>query len=215
MLVKSLNDDLAWEVQRKLVENYFNSTKFVPLKVNNPPQTIENTTKTQNDMFMILDRFSQMHQQLLQTERENNKQLVDIIKQEREANKELREMLKELIHYNISTRPEPKNQPERQYLTANMGYEDWKKIINEAVDKIYEVGSYIKRGDILSEAYNKLNKQYGVVWDQAKKEFYEAEKRSPVSTMELAWWIEYNNPNYKDMLISKLNTIYNETKKGR
>lgn len=95
-------------------------------------------------------------------------------------------------------------------------YQTWKKNINKAVGMIVGLkGKYKTDNEVLHEAYNALRDQYGVVWDQSKKDFRESEGRSPANTQELIYWLERNKTTYKNLLISKLNTIYSEELKTR
>ena len=92
-------------------------------------------------------------------------------------------------------------------------YSDFKKVITNAANKcVAKHAEFKSTNDVLSCAYNALRRDYGVVWEQEKKEFYAKFNRSPVNTLELEWWIE-RRPAYKNLLIGKLNTIYSKGRK--
>lgn len=89
-------------------------------------------------------------------------------------------------------------------------YEHFKKMITQYANKVLSNSSkYKTTNDVLSEAYKRLRDQYGVVWEQEKKDFYNTVGRSPISTLELEWWIE-KKPIYKELLIGKLETMSRE-----
>lgn len=89
-------------------------------------------------------------------------------------------------------------------------YDQFKKQITHYANKVLSNSTkYKSTNDILSEAYKRLRNQYGIVWEQEKKDFYNSIGRSPVSTLELEWWIE-QKPVYKDLLIGKLETMSRE-----
>ena len=97
-------------------------------------------------------------------------------------------------------------------IEGNQDFHDFKKDITNAANKILSKHADFKStNDVLSLAYNLLRSQYGVVWEQEKKDFYKQIGRSPVNTLELEWWIE-RRPEYRNLLIGKLNTIYSKGK---
>lgn len=62
-------------------------------------------------------------------------------------------------------------------------------------------------GTILSEAYKKLTNVYGVVYDQLRKDFYRVNGYSSQSTLEMVYWLETNDKNYKGLLEAVVHDI--------
>ena len=50
-------------------------------------------------------------------------------------------------------------------------YYDWKKRTNEFVDKLSESSKFTDRNSVLKYLYDYINKTYGIVWDQEKREY--------------------------------------------
>lgn len=59
-------------------------------------------------------------------------------------------------------------------------------------------------GKLLSEAYKKLTNVYGVVYAQLRKDFYRVNGYSSKSTLEMVYWLQTNDKNYKGLLESIL-----------
>ena len=51
-------------------------------------------------------------------------------------------------------------------------------------------------------AYQKMNKCYGIVWEQERKEFVEHYGSQPDNTMQIAYYLEKKNPAHKNLLAS-------------
>lgn len=222
LLIKSFNDDLAWEVQKQLVAAYFQITKDISEKNEKPkrkytkrkneelPIIIETPTTTsimeQPKTNDILNKFFDV--QMKQIELQN--------KQIQEMSKIMNSMLDYLMNIPKISPMTTLNSIEKIpgiNMESVYGYEEWKREINKAADMIVNLDSdkYKTRNNVLSDAYRLLRKEYGIVWEQEKKEFYQKMDRSPVNTLELAWYIE-QRPIYSNMLLAKLNNIYHEVK---
>ena len=67
-------------------------------------------------------------------------------------------------------------------------------------------------GKALSLVFKYITKNYGVVWDQVKKEFKEANGYYPKSTTRMAYWLELNQPVYKNLVAACLDTVLKEEK---
>lgn len=179
----------------------------------------------------LMNNFMNMHMNMIQ--QQNN-----MIQQQNETNEKFREELKFMYEemmdntrtvlnmrkLDVSNRDEIKNVDTENYtfdsndlivIEENSDYSDWKRNINKAVDKILELkGNFKTRNEVMSTTYKELTKQYGIVWDQEKKGFYKEFGRGPVNTMELAWYVERLSKANKNLVISKLNTIYSEIRKS-
>lgn len=91
---------------------------------------------------------------------------------------------------------------------VNSDFRSWKADIMRFANKVVSMNkSYKTTNAVLSEAYTLLRNQYGVVWEQEKREFFEVNQRQPVSTLELQFWIETTKPTYKNLLVAKLDTL--------
>jgi hypothetical protein len=136
---------------------------------------------------------------------------------EREANKELREMLKTAIDaLNDVAGRDTAALSEITIEAVNDDFRQWKKNVIRLANKVISLNKEFKSTDsVLSEAYRLLRNQYGVVWEQEKKEFLEANGRSPVSTLELQYWIEATKPQNKNLLIAKLDTLCHKDYYGK
>lgn len=84
--------------------------------------------------------------------------------------------------------------------------------INLACKEIYtNPGTkYHTKNSVLNAAYSALLREYGICWEQYKKEFKRENERKPLSTLELVYWIESNNDNMKNLLYEKIHTIKKE-----
>ena len=84
-------------------------------------------------------------------------------------------------------------------------YSKWK---NELFKMCREKGK--DEGKMLSLVFKYMTKNYGVVWDQVKKDFYKANGYYPQSTTRMAYWLEANNNTYHNLTSSCLYTILKE-----
>ena len=234
ILVKSLNDDKAWEIQRQLVNAYFTLEKMVADKANevvdvpavaeekvlpavkNPRKKKEinslpvpATSDNSNAIAELIDLFKQsiayQHAQL-EVESKRNDDFRAIVG---ESMKMMNTVI-ELLAKQHQESTETKTLPSR----IISDYSAWRKDINELANKVYNdsvPGTFKDRNAVLSLAYKKLQSEYGVCWDQAKRDYYNANGCMNKDTLELEYFIEQSNPNCKNMLRAKLNTIYKET----
>lgn len=65
-------------------------------------------------------------------------------------------------------------------------------------------------GKALSLVFKYITKNYGVVWDQVKKEFKEANGYYPKSTTRMAYWLELNQPVHKNLVAACLDSVLKE-----
>lgn len=68
-------------------------------------------------------------------------------------------------------------------------------------------------GKMLSLTYKYMTKNYGIVWEQFKKDYYKSEGHYPHSTSQLAFWIECSNPVHRGLTASCLQTVLSEETK--
>lgn len=136
---------------------------------------------------------------------------------EREANKELREMLKTAIDaLNDVAGRDTAALSEITIEAVNDDYRLWKQNVLCCANKVISLNKDFKStNSVLSEAYKLLRNQYGVVWEQEKKDFLDKNGRSPVSTLELQYWIEATKPQSKNLLIAKLDTLCHKDYYGK
>ena len=96
---------------------------------------------------------------------------------------------------------------------VNEDFKNWKYNTIRFANKVLAVDkTYKTTNEVLHKAYELLRKEYGVVWEQEKKEFYNINGRTPVSTLELQYWIETTKPTYKNLLTAKLDTLCHKVK---
>lgn len=136
---------------------------------------------------------------------------------EREANKELREMLKTAIDaLNDVAGRDTAALSEITIEAVNDDFRQWKQNVLRCANKVISLNKDFKStNSVLSEAYKLLRNQYGVVWEQEKKDFLDKNGRSPVSTLELQYWIEATKPQNKNLLIAKLDTLCHKDYYGK
>lgn len=68
-------------------------------------------------------------------------------------------------------------------------------------------------GKMLSLTYKYMTKNYGIVWEQFKKDYYKSEGHYPHSTSQLAYWVECSNPVHRGLTASCLQTVLSEETK--
>lgn len=136
---------------------------------------------------------------------------------EREANKELREMLKTAIDaLNDVAGRDTAALSEITIEAVNDDFRLWKQNVLRCANKVISLNKDFKStNSVLSEAYKLLRNQYGIVWEQEKKDFLDKNGRSPVSTLELQYWIEATKPQNKNLLIAKLDTLCHKDYYGK
>ena len=89
---------------------------------------------------------------------------------------------------------------------------DFKKFKHTATDKAKIVidnhkAKYKSVNEVWSDVYKLLRAEYGIVWEQEKKEFKEINGYPCNSTLQLCYWIEANKPVYHGLFHSKLDTL--------
>lgn len=234
MLVKSLNDDKAWEIQRQLVNAYFVLEKMVADKAN---EVVETPAVVEEKIVPTVRKTRKQKEidNLPVPSADNNSnaitELIDLFKQsiayqhaqleiESKRNDDFRaivgesmKMMNTVIEL-LAKQQQAQNETKTPSFRTISDYSAWRKEINELSNKVYNdsvPGTFKDRNAVLSLAYKKLQSEYGVCWDQAKRDYYNANGCMNRDTLELEYFIEQSNPNCKNMLRAKLNTIYKET----
>ena len=234
MLIKTLNDDKAWEIQRQLVNAYFVLEKMIAYKANevvDVPASVEDkalpvvkksrkkkeinslpvptATENSNAITELINLFKQsiayQHAQM-EVESKRNDDFRAIVGESMKMMNTVIELLAKQQHTSSETKTPS--------FRAISDYSAWRKEINELANKVYNdsvPGTFKDRNAVLSLAYKKLQSEYGVCWDQSKRDYYNTNGCMNKDTLELEYFIEQSNPNCKNMLRAKLNTIYKET----
>ena len=211
MIVKSLNDPLAWEIQRQLVNAYFMLEKIVEQKVEEKIQLP--SVETKNDMELKLENFLEYQSRLMETEQEKNDEFRKTMMESFSAMAQIIVNQSRMIEQLCGTKPkieivEATDVKEVKQVKPvvieinydNTAYKVWTKNINSLL--------YGKdRSKILSDTYYYMNKKYGICWEQEQKDFAEANGRQSKNTMELIFWAESNNSAQRGLFESCLKTI--------
>lgn len=93
------------------------------------------------------------------------------------------------------------------YKVTNMPeYKVWKKNV------LLQCREDVLIAQTLRLAYQRMNKNYGVVWEQERKDFIKEYGYKPDSTMEVAFFIENRNPAYENLLA---NCVYDVSHGGK
>lgn len=180
------------------VTSEVNNKETVVKEVKKETTNTSNST-TSEDLIKLFTQFMNVQMQVIQ--------------EEHAANAEFRNVVRTLIE-NKFEKPIAKEPEVVVQLKKHVDYEDWKKNINKRIDDIMEITKdfYKSRTSVMKDMYDTLRKEYGIVWEQEAKEFYDAIGRSPVSTLELLWWLEDTRPTYEGLAEGKLDTMYNNAK---
>lgn len=227
MLVKSLNDDKAWEIQRQLVNAYFVLEKMIADKANkdvkapavvetkNLPATPNNPNEKNPAVSELIDLFKQSiayQNAQLEVERKKNEDFRAVIGESFKLMNTVIELLTTQLHPE-NEKIQAKDDTVSKF-QAISDYSEWQREINEMVTKIYNdsvPGTFKDRNAVLNTTYKLLQSEYGTCWEQSRKEYREMNGRNPRNSMELEYFIEKSNPNCENLMIAKLNTLYKET----
>lgn len=196
------------KVKQESVKKIVEIEPIAPTKESKPIQMENTFTQSMvavDEVYAMIDRMSELYQK-------SNNELKDKISELLDKVETLTNDIIELKKQNPIA--EKESDPSILIIKYDASYEEWKKNINRAIDIILKSKPEWNRNTVLSTAYDRLRSQYGIVWEQEAKEFREEYGRGPVNTRELCWWMESTKPNYKNLLIGKLNTIYSEVKRG-
>lgn len=216
LLVKTMNDPLAWEVQKRLVDAYFILEKIVKEKKTQVPMDINNT-----DPWKIM---IQQHKEMLDKEASVNEQFRETMTKTMDTLLAMIENQNKLISNILSLNKIPEPVKEIEDKTSeepvkievhdnveptqeNVSYATWKSNINKLTSNVSN------RNKILRDTYIYMNKNYGICWSQERKEFYDEYGRTPQNSLELIYWMETSGKGaYKNLFESCLNTIISREK---
>lgn len=133
----------------------------------------------------------------------------NLIETERKANDELRNLLRETI--GLLKTKESVDVMEIGAISMELCDYSFRQFKKKATEKANEVISknakYKTTNEVYSDVYKLLRAEYGVVWEQEKKEFVEVNGYQPASTLQLCYWIEANKPTYHNLFMSKMDTL--------
>lgn len=129
-----------------------------------------------------------------------------ILQAEQERNEQFRSSVIELLTQLVKPAVEP--------VPTVDPYKLWADDIGNIIKLIIENTSYSNNKAVLSEAYRRMNRKYGVVFEQEKHEYYEQNGTMPENNMVLTYYIEEKNPANKGLLKSILVNIAHEEEKS-
>ena len=132
-----------------------------------------------------------------------------IMEQIQKDNAELREMLKTAI--DIIEKRESVDVMQIGAVSMELCDYNFRQFKKTATEKANMVMSkhktYKSTNSVWSDAYKLLRAEYGVVWEQEKKDFIDVNGYPPASTLQLCYWIEANKPAYHNLFLTKLDTL--------
>lgn len=226
MIVKSMNDPVAWEQHRKLVNTYFLAEQLVAEKQQENNTAVALTTQTENfpaetrDMFLD---FLKTQQELMIAESKRNEEFRDIMMKSFQTLAGVIAKQVEMIgtmnasHVNLENhQQEPKQSQDSK--KENSGekseYQKYCELINEPLQEIVRINPfYDNRNAVLSTAYRSLRNEYGICYEQYQKEYFSEMQRKPRNMLDLFCWMEKKNPAMKNILRSRLETMLENSKK--
>ena len=96
-----------------------------------------------------------------------------------------------------------------------VGFVKWKE---EQYELIKSSGTHLSINQMCSKIFAKMRNIYGIVWEQSKRDFYKEKGRLPMSTMELCYYVQYEQKHnetehYEHLFENELDTIISEERK--
>lgn len=225
MIVKVMKDPVAWEQQRKLVNTYFLAEQLVAERQQETNTTMvpagypANSTDETKDM---IQGFLNAQRELMTEESKRNEEFRDMMLKSFQALARVISNQTEIFSriQNLQPAIETKSEEERSRKISKdvseyeSAYRKYREGMHEPLVNIIRINPfYNSENAVLSAAYRELQGQYGLCYDQYRKEFYEDKRRKPRSMMELLFWMENTNPDLKNILRAKLDTILENSKK--
>lgn len=92
-----------------------------------------------------------------------------------------------------NTTPVKKEGGKKVLSSAEQEYYNWKRRTNEFVDKLSESSKFTDRNSVLKYLYDYINKTYGIVWDQEKRESTEEDIPIFLKFLHLMLFMKMNN----------------------
>lgn len=92
--------------------------------------------------------------------------------------------------------------------SSTNSYSNWHKT---QLAKVRE--KHLDTGKTFNKVYVRMNRDYGIVWEQLKHEFFVAKGTMPKSTIEMVYWMQYErengNENFNQLFESVLDNVLN------
>lgn len=129
--------------------------------------------------------------------------IATILKEEQERNEQFRTEVIELLK---RLAPQP---------TQSDPYKSWADDIGNVIQLIIDNTEYTGNKAVLSEAYRRMNKKYGIVFEQERHEYIEQNGETPRNNMELTYYIEQKNSANRGLLKSILVNMAHEEQKPK
>lgn len=239
MIVKSMNDPTAWEQHRKLVNTYFLAEQLVAEKQQEANTLMVPADQTENlpaEAREMLQDFLKSQNTMLEEEFKRNEIFRDTMKKSFSMMAKVIlnqvDILNKIIQYPgsiVEVRPEETKRPGTVKATEKnkeqwqipytisryeLEYREYRDDMGDILKEIVKLDHHYRdEKAVLSDAYKKLTKQYGLCYTQYQKEFFEETGRKARSMMELFFWMEHKNPSMKNILRTKLETLLENSKK--
>lgn len=239
MIVKSMNDPVAWEQQRKLVNTYFLAEQLVAEKQQGTSTSLVPADQTENlpaEAREMLQDFLKSQNTMLEEEFKRNEIFRETMKRSYSMMAKVMlnqiDILNKIIQYPgsigevrseetkksgiVKATEDNKESWQIPYTISNyeLEYRKYKDSFTDILKAIVKFGRHYRdEKGVLSDAYKKLAKEYGLCYTQYQKEFYEETRRKARSMMELFFWMEQKNPSLNNILRAKLETLLENSKK--
>lgn len=239
MIVKSMNDPKAWEQHRKLVNTYFLAEQLVAEKQQEANTSLVPAGQTGNlpaEAREMLQDFLKSQNTMLEEEFKRNEVFRDTMKRSFSMMAKVIlnqvNILNKIIQYPgsiVEVRPEETKRPGTVKATEKnkeqwqipytishyeLEYREYRDDMGDILKEIVKLDHHYRdEKAVLSDAYKKLTKQYGLCYTQYQKEFFEETGRKARSMMELFFWMEQKNPSLNNILRAKLETLLENSKK--
>lgn len=230
MIVKSLNDDRAWEVQRQLVNAYFTLEKVAgAIGSNNICK--EDKIMGQNELNLVIAEMIKQQMFYMENEQKANADFKQTMLQSLAtlSGMVIRncQMLNEILACNRASEQIPEKENETPVIEEKIAktvrtpkvesseYKAYKKKINELCWNVVSVqpDKFTNISDVKKKACDILNKTYGLCLAQDRRDYYREFGKMPSSTLDLMYWKENTNKNYKNLLSSVLENMANKVNK--
>lgn len=239
MIVKSMNDPTAWEQHRKLVNTYFLAEQLVAEKQQTTNTSLVPADQTENlpaETREMIQDFLKSQNTMLEEEFKRNEIFRDTMKRSFSMMAKVMlnqiDILNKIIQYPGSITDVRSEETKKSGTVKSTGnnreawqipytisnyeleYRKYKDSFTEILKEIVKLDRHYRdEKAVLSDAYKKLTKEYGLCYVQYQKEFFEETGRKARSMMELFFWMEYKNPSMKNILRAKLDTILRNSRK--
>lgn len=231
MIVKSLNDDRAWEVQRQLVNAYFTLERIATESENCKSDNTMVTTPMNSDLENTMTNFLKQQLEFMKHEKESNELFKEtmlkslatlsemVIKHyyilEQLASKQgiVTPQIQEVSKTECQTSKTEENSKDslktKNNFAQDNAYKMYKKHIEELCWQIVLAHheTYENIPAVKEAAYNILKKKYGICLTQDRKDFGKEMGKQASSTIEVLYWKEKNNHSYTNLLQSVLDTM--------